>query len=57
MLPDISGDVAVSGDATEHEPPVGLFLIAHAAIRLWLATDRLQVVISVWDASPEPPSV
>jgi anti-sigma regulatory factor (Ser/Thr protein kinase) len=27
----------------------------HAAIRLWLATDRLQVVICVWDASPQPP--
>jgi anti-sigma regulatory factor (Ser/Thr protein kinase) len=30
--------------------------MTHAAIRLWLATDRLQVVISVWDASPEPPT-
>jgi anti-sigma regulatory factor (Ser/Thr protein kinase) len=29
--------------------------LAHAAIRLWLASDGVQVVISVWDASPEPP--
>jgi anti-sigma regulatory factor (Ser/Thr protein kinase) len=29
--------------------------MTHAAIRLWLASDRVQVVICVWDASPEPP--
>jgi anti-sigma regulatory factor (Ser/Thr protein kinase) len=29
--------------------------MTHAAIRLWLASDRAQVVICVWDASPQPP--
>jgi anti-sigma regulatory factor (Ser/Thr protein kinase) len=29
--------------------------VTHAAIRLWLAADRMQVVICVWDASPQPP--
>jgi anti-sigma regulatory factor (Ser/Thr protein kinase) len=29
--------------------------MTHAAIRLWLASDRVQVVICVWDASPQPP--
>jgi anti-sigma regulatory factor (Ser/Thr protein kinase) len=29
--------------------------MTHAAIRLWLASDRAQVVICVWDASPRPP--
>jgi anti-sigma regulatory factor (Ser/Thr protein kinase) len=29
--------------------------MTHAAIRLWLASDQVQVVICVWDASPEPP--
>jgi anti-sigma regulatory factor (Ser/Thr protein kinase) len=29
--------------------------MTHAAIRLWLASDRTQVVICVWDASPRPP--
>jgi anti-sigma regulatory factor (Ser/Thr protein kinase) len=29
--------------------------MAHAAIRLWLASDQTQVVICVWDACPEPP--
>jgi anti-sigma regulatory factor (Ser/Thr protein kinase) len=29
--------------------------MAHAAIRLWLASDQTQVVICVWDASPRPP--
>jgi anti-sigma regulatory factor (Ser/Thr protein kinase) len=26
-----------------------------AAVRLWLASDRAQVLIIVWDASPQPP--
>jgi anti-sigma regulatory factor (Ser/Thr protein kinase) len=30
--------------------------MTHAAIRLWLATDGLQVLICVWDASPQPPT-
>jgi anti-sigma regulatory factor (Ser/Thr protein kinase) len=30
--------------------------MTHAAIRLWLATDRLQAVICVWDANPQPPA-
>jgi hypothetical protein len=29
--------------------------MTHAAIRLWLASDRAQAVICVWDASPQPP--
>ncbi len=29
--------------------------MTHAAIRLWLASDRAQVVICVWDASPQTP--
>ncbi len=29
--------------------------MTHAAIRLWLVSDRAQVVICVWDASPQPP--
>jgi anti-sigma regulatory factor (Ser/Thr protein kinase) len=29
--------------------------MTHAAIRLWLASDRAQVVVCVWDASPQPP--
>jgi anti-sigma regulatory factor (Ser/Thr protein kinase) len=29
--------------------------MTHAAIRLWLASDQVQVVICVWDASPQPP--
>lgn len=29
--------------------------MTHAAIKLWLASDRAQVVICVWDASPQPP--
>jgi anti-sigma regulatory factor (Ser/Thr protein kinase) len=29
--------------------------MTHAAIRLWLASDRTRVVICVWDASPQPP--
>ena len=29
--------------------------MTHAAIRLWLASDRVQVVICVWDASLQPP--
>ena len=29
--------------------------MTHAAIRLWLASDRLQVVTCVWDASAQPP--
>jgi anti-sigma regulatory factor (Ser/Thr protein kinase) len=29
--------------------------MTHAAIGLWLASDRAQVVICVWDASPQPP--
>jgi anti-sigma regulatory factor (Ser/Thr protein kinase) len=29
--------------------------MAHAAIRLWLASDQAQVAICVWDASPRPP--
>ena len=29
--------------------------MAHAAIRLWLASDQTHVVICVWDASPQPP--
>lgn len=29
--------------------------MTHAAIRLWLASDRLRVLICVWDASPQPP--
>ena len=29
--------------------------MTHAAIRLWLASDRTQVMICVWDASPRPP--
>jgi anti-sigma regulatory factor (Ser/Thr protein kinase) len=29
--------------------------MTHAAIKLWLASDRAQVVIRVWDASPQPP--
>ncbi len=29
--------------------------MTHAAIRLRLASDRAQVVICVWDASPQPP--
>jgi anti-sigma regulatory factor (Ser/Thr protein kinase) len=29
--------------------------MTHAAIRLWLASDQVQVVICTWDASPEPP--
>jgi anti-sigma regulatory factor (Ser/Thr protein kinase) len=29
--------------------------MTHAAIRLWLASDRRQVVICVWDASVRPP--
>jgi anti-sigma regulatory factor (Ser/Thr protein kinase) len=30
--------------------------MAHAAIRLWLASDRTQALICVWDASPRPPA-
>jgi len=30
--------------------------MTHAAIRLWLASDGAQVVICVWDASPQPPA-
>jgi anti-sigma regulatory factor (Ser/Thr protein kinase) len=30
-------------------------MMTHAAIRLWLASDGAQVVICVWDASPEAP--
>jgi anti-sigma regulatory factor (Ser/Thr protein kinase) len=29
--------------------------MTHASIRLWLASDQVQVVICVWDASPQPP--
>jgi anti-sigma regulatory factor (Ser/Thr protein kinase) len=29
--------------------------MTHAAIRLWLASDRVQVMICVWDASLKPP--
>lgn len=29
--------------------------MTHAAIRLWLASDRAQVVVCVWDASRQPP--
>jgi serine/threonine-protein kinase RsbW len=29
--------------------------MTHATIRLWLASDQVQVVICVWDASPQPP--
>lgn len=29
--------------------------MTHAAIRLWLASDQVQVVICTWDASPQPP--
>jgi anti-sigma regulatory factor (Ser/Thr protein kinase) len=29
--------------------------MTHAAIRLWMASDKVRVVICVWDASPEPP--
>jgi anti-sigma regulatory factor (Ser/Thr protein kinase) len=29
--------------------------MTHAAIGLWLASDRVQVVVCVWDASPQPP--
>ena len=29
--------------------------MTHAAIRLWLVSDRTQVVICVWDACPQPP--
>jgi anti-sigma regulatory factor (Ser/Thr protein kinase) len=29
--------------------------MTHAAIRLWLLSDRVQVAICVWDASPQPP--
>lgn len=29
--------------------------MTHAAIRLWLTSDQVQVVIFVWDASPQPP--
>jgi anti-sigma regulatory factor (Ser/Thr protein kinase) len=29
--------------------------MTHAAIRLWLASDRAQVVVCVWDASQQPP--
>ena len=27
-----------------------------AAVRMWLACDRAQVVVFVWDASPQPPA-
>lgn len=29
--------------------------MAQAAVRLWLVSDRAQVVVLVWDASPQPP--
>jgi anti-sigma regulatory factor (Ser/Thr protein kinase) len=29
--------------------------MTHAAIRLWLVSDRIQVMVCVWDASPRPP--
>jgi anti-sigma regulatory factor (Ser/Thr protein kinase) len=29
--------------------------MTHATIRLWLTSDRTQIVICVWDASPQPP--
>jgi anti-sigma regulatory factor (Ser/Thr protein kinase) len=29
--------------------------VAHAAIGLWLASDRSRLSITVWDASPDPP--
>ena len=30
--------------------------MTHAVVRLWLASDGVQVVICVWDASPQPPT-
>ncbi len=27
-----------------------------AAIRVWLVSDRTQIVVFVWDASPQPPA-
>ena len=27
-----------------------------AAVRIWLVSDRAQVVVFVWDASPQPPA-
>jgi anti-sigma regulatory factor (Ser/Thr protein kinase) len=29
--------------------------VAHSIVQLWLASDGVQVVICVWDASPQPP--
>jgi hypothetical protein len=30
--------------------------IGQASVRLWLASDRVQVVVFAWDASPQPPA-
>jgi hypothetical protein len=54
--------VAVSGESTELvvselvTNAVQASRAIQAAVRMWLVCDREQVVVFVWDASPQPPA-